>query len=114
MKHKNHEESDLQCNFSHFRNYIRKCYHKLSFVILILRDSDLFGFRHEVMLLLLIRPGQNRSKYKFSLISKAYFSRAIEVILPKTVPGVPKKVHKFEIKNLCSENRSINKVSVIC
>ena len=30
------------------------------------------------------------------------------------IPGVPKKVHKFEIKNLCSENRSINKASVIC
>ena len=30
------------------------------------------------------------------------------------IPGVPKKVHKFEIKNLCSVNRSINKVGVIC
>ena len=28
--------------------------------------------------------------------------------------GCPKKVHKFEIKNLCSEVRSINKVDVIC
>ena len=29
------------------------------------------------------------------------------------LPGVPKKtVHKFGIKNLCSENRSISKVSI--
>ena len=30
------------------------------------------------------------------------------------IAGVPKTVHKFEIKNLCSENRSISKVGVIC
>ena len=40
--------------------------------------------------------------YIFNNLSKIY------------LPGVPKKVHKFEIKNLCSENRSISKVSVIC
>ena len=32
----------------------------------------------------------------------------------RTIPGVPKKVHKFEIKNTCSENRSISKFRVIC
>ena len=30
------------------------------------------------------------------------------------LPGVPQKVHKFEIKYLCSEIRSIIKVGVIC
>ena len=28
--------------------------------------------------------------------------------------GCPKKVHKFKMKNLCSEIRSIGKVSFIC
>ena len=32
----------------------------------------------------------------------------------KEIPGVPKKVHKFEIKNLCSEIRSMSKVGVTC
>ena len=39
---KSHEESDLQCNFPHFRNYMRKFYHKIFFMILILRALDLF------------------------------------------------------------------------
>ena len=30
------------------------------------------------------------------------------------IPGVPKKVHKFEIENLCPENRSISKVGFTC
>ena len=30
------------------------------------------------------------------------------------IPGVPKKVHKFEIKNLRSENRLISKIGVTC
>ena len=38
--HRNHEESDLQCNFSHFRNYMRKIYN-IFFIILILRALDL-------------------------------------------------------------------------
>ena len=45
MKHKNHEESDLQCNFSRFRNYIPTFYHKIFFIILILRALDLFLFQ---------------------------------------------------------------------
>ena len=32
----------------------------------------------------------------------------------KILPGVPKKVHKFEIKDLCSEIRLISKVGVTC
>ena len=39
MIHKNHEELDLQCNFSHFRNCMRKFYHKIFFIILILTES---------------------------------------------------------------------------
>ena len=85
MKHKNHEESDLQCNFSHFKNYMRKFYHNIFFVTLILRASDLFCFRHGVLLLLLIMREQTGGKFKFSSISREYFSRAINVILPKTV-----------------------------
>ena len=85
MKHKNHEESDLQCKFFHFRNYMRKFYHKIFFIIMILRALDFFCFSHGVMLLLLITPGQNRGKSKFSSISREYFSRAIKVILPKIV-----------------------------
>ena len=38
-----------------------------------------------MLLLLLITPGQNRGKSKFSSISREYFSRAIKVILPKIV-----------------------------
>ena len=42
MKHKNHEESDLQCsNFSHFRNYMRKFYHKIFFM----HDIDTESFK---------------------------------------------------------------------
>ena len=37
-----------------------------------------------------------------------------ERVLFSSNTGCPKKVHKFEIKNLCSENRSISKVSAIC
>ena len=33
---------------------------------------------------------------------------------PVSYTGVPKKVHKFEIKNLCFEIRSISEVGVIC
>ena len=36
-----------------------------------------------------------------------------ELTLP-IIPGAPKKVHKFEIKSLCSENRSISKAGVTC
>ena len=86
----------------------------LLFFILILRDSDLFCFRHEVMLLLLITTGQNRSKYKFSLISKAYFSRANKVILPKTVPGVPKKYISLKSKTfVLRTDQSIKLVSFV-
>ena len=38
---------------------------------------------------------------------KRYFS-------DQSIPGVPIQVHMFEIKHLCSENRSISKVGVIC
>ena len=65
MKHKNHEKLDLLCNFSHFRKYMRKFDHKIFFMILLLRASDLFCFRHGVLLLLLITPGQNRGKPNF-------------------------------------------------
>ena len=61
---------------------MRKFYHKIFFIISILRG---LGFRHEVLLLLLITPGQNRGKSKFSSILRQYFSRAIKVILPKIV-----------------------------
>ena len=135
MKHKNHEDSDLQCNFSHFRNYkkvigplapylyrywhhssrlllvierkkniniaqatpdrkknkimaylthsvsrndasvlskiadknlpilsnfirhVRRFYHKIFFMILMLKALDPFYFRKGVLLLLLITPG---------------------------------------------------------
>ena len=42
MKHKNHEESNLQCNFAHFRTHLQKFYHQTFFIILILRALDLF------------------------------------------------------------------------
>ena len=32
----------------------------------------------------------------------------------KCLPGVPKKYTSFQIENLCSENRSISKVGIIC
>ena len=83
MKNKNHEKSDLQCNFYHFRNHMRKFYHKIFFKILIMRASDIFCLRRGVLLLLLIMPGQNGGKTKISSISREYFSRAIKVILPK-------------------------------
>ena len=38
MKHKNHEESDLQCNFSHFRNYMGKFIIRFSYNI----DTETF------------------------------------------------------------------------
>ena len=41
---------------------------------------------------------------------RAYLAFKEKVTNSFRVPGVPKKVHKFEIKNLCSEN----KVGVIC
>ena len=41
MIHKNHEESDLQCNFSHFRNYIQKFYHVKDF----LHNIGIEGFK---------------------------------------------------------------------
>ena len=34
--------------------------------------------------------------------------------LKHLIPGVPKKVHKFKIIYLCSENRQITKYCVIC
>ena len=65
MIHTNHEESDLQCNFSHFRNYVQNFYDKIFFIILVLRALDLFCFRHGVLLLLLIMPGRNWGKPNF-------------------------------------------------
>ena len=37
---------------------MRKFYRKIFFIILILRALDIFNFRHGVLLLLLIAPGQ--------------------------------------------------------
>ena len=85
MKHKNHEELDVQCNFSPFKNYMRKFYHKIFFIILLLRALDLLLFRHGVLLLLLITPGRNRGKPNFPRFQGKNFSRVIKVILPKTV-----------------------------
>ena len=113
MKHKSNEESDLQRNFSHFINYMRKFYHKIFFIILILRALDLFCFRNGVMLLLLITPGQNRGKSKFSSISREYFSTAIEVILPiivfdftvsrlsENVKILPRWIYEFCLQQRC-------------
>ena len=56
------QREDFLCNFSHFRNYMRKFYHRIFFIILILRALDLSCFRHGVLLLLLITPDQNRGK----------------------------------------------------
>ena len=36
------------------------------------------------------------------------------VFIHSFTPGVPNKVHKFKIQDLCSEIRSISKVGVIC
>ena len=85
MKHRNHEESDLQCNLSHFRKYMQKFYHKIFFIILILRTLDLFCFRHRVLVAVAHHARQNRRKFKFPSISREYFSRAIKVILTKIV-----------------------------
>ena len=41
------------------------------------------------------------------------FQRIVPVYLADLIPGVPKKVQKFEIKNLCSDSRSISKIDVI-
>ena len=115
MKHKNHEESDLQCNFSQFRNHMRKFYHKIFFIVLILRALDLFCFKQGVLLLSLITPGQNRGKSKFSSISREYCSRAIKVILSKIVFDftvgrlsedvkiLPRWIYDFFVTNLHKE-----------
>ena len=69
MKNKNHEESDLQCNVSHFRNYMRKFYHKIFFNTESFRS---FLIQAWVLLLLLITPGRNRGNTKFSSIPREY------------------------------------------
>ena len=56
---------------------MRKFYYKIFFVILILRALDLFCFRHEVLLLLLITSAQ--------IQIFPDFSRTIKVILSKIV-----------------------------
>ena len=64
MKHKNHGESNPQCNFSPSRNQMRKFCRKIFFIILILAALDIFCFRWGgggVLLLLLIKAGQNRN-----------------------------------------------------
>ena len=73
MNHKNHEESDLQCSFSHFRSHMLKFYHKIFFKILILRALD--NFVSGVLLVLLIAPGQNRGK-QISLNFKGIFLKS--------------------------------------
>ena len=48
--------------------------------------------------------------------TKVYISKSTKVFILESIQklsGCPQKVHKFETKTLCSENRSINKVSVI-
>ena len=78
VKQKDHEVSDLQCNFSHFRNHTRKFYHKIFLRTLILRAVDIFCSRHECCCC--CSSCQARTKAtKFSAISRKYFSRATKV-----------------------------------
>ena len=74
MKHKNREESDLQCTFFHFRNHMRKFYHKIFFMILILRAVDIFCFRRDVLLLLIITPGKTEVNQIFFDFKEIFFN----------------------------------------
>ena len=85
MKHKNPEESNLQCNFYHFRNYMRKFYHKIFFIILILRALDIFCFRHGVLLLLLVKPGQKRVKLNFPRYQENISQEPLKLFYQKIV-----------------------------
>ena len=87
MKYKNHEESNLQYNFSHFRSHMRKFYHQIFFIILILilRALDSFCFRHGVLLLLLITPSQNKGKPTFPRFQENISQEPLKLFYQKIV-----------------------------
>ena len=68
------------------------------------------------------KEGENCSKYFLLLEEHSKTSSCIRKLLTEDGQEIanpehtwcPKKVHEFEIKSLCSESRSINKVDVIC
>ena len=64
---------------------MRKFYHQVFFIILILRTLDIFCFRHGVLLLLLITPGQNRGKPNFPRFQENISQKPLKLFYQKIV-----------------------------